>query len=69
MDMQRVESTNIKAIGHDPATNTLRVEFRNGGVYDYSNISPEKHASFLTAASKGKHFHRHIRGLEHTKVA
>jgi len=62
MQMERVESSNVKAIGYDAAAETMRVEFANGGAYDFSGVSAEKHADFLAADSKGKHFHKHIRG-------
>ena len=62
MDMARVESSNIKAIGYDAASKTLRVDFRSGSSYDYTNVSPEEHADFMAADSKGKHFHKHFRG-------
>jgi hypothetical protein len=61
--MERVESSNIKAIGYDPATKTLSVEFRSGHSANYSDVSPEQHADFMAAPSKGKHFHKHIRRL------
>ena len=61
MKMDRVESSNIKAIGYDAASKILRVEFRNGASHDYPDTSLEMHADFMAADSKGKHFHKHIR--------
>lgn len=70
MTMQNVESTNVKSVGHDAATGTMRIEFRNGGTYDFPGVSPEDHAAFLASDSKGKHFHKHIRSVfPATKVA
>ena len=64
-----VESSAIKAIGHDPVTNTLRVEFQSGGVYDYHGVPAEKHSNFIGAESIGKHFLQHIRGAhEYTRI-
>ncbi len=61
MDMEPVKSTNIRAIGHDPATSTLRVEFKNGGIYEFP-ASTEDHAALMASDSKGKHFYQHFRG-------
>ena len=59
--MQAVESSNIKAVGYDPAIQVLRVEFHGGRSYNYTGVTPQKHQEFMGAASKGKHFHRNIR--------
>jgi hypothetical protein len=61
MTMQPVESSNLAEVGHDPATNTLRVKFKNGNVYDFHNVTAEKHQALMDAESKGKHFMTHIR--------
>ncbi|MGA3015963.1 MAG: KTSC domain-containing protein [Bryobacteraceae bacterium] len=66
--MQPVESSNIEAIGHDPATNTLGVKFKSGGLYHYQGISAEKHQALMAADSKGKHFFKHIRHHEFVKL-
>lgn len=62
MDRVNVKSSNIKSIGHDPATNTMHVEFNNGGVYEYDDVPPEKHAALVNAHSIGAHFAQHIKG-------
>ena len=54
-------SSNIKAVEHNPASNTLRVEFHSGKVYEYADVSAEDHAAFLASSSKGSHFSKHIR--------
>jgi len=33
-----VSSSNISSVGYDPKTQTLEVEFHNGGVYQYFNV-------------------------------
>lgn len=40
MDMRPVVSTNVSAVGYDEPTQTLRVRFRSGGIYDYRGVSP-----------------------------
>ena len=56
-----VTSSTISSIGHDPATQTLEVEFKSGKVYRYQDVSAEKHAELLGAESIGKHFGAHIK--------
>lgn len=31
-------STNVRAAGYDLLSNTLYVQFKNGGMYEYSNV-------------------------------
>ena len=69
MSRQAVQSSSIKAIGYDPATRKLQVEFHDNGeipgkVAEYDGVDPEKHAALLSAESVGGHFHWHIRGNE-----
>jgi hypothetical protein len=61
MTMEPVESGAIKALGYDPETQTLHVEFKNGGRYEYSGVPAHKHAALMDSDSKGQHFMRHIR--------
>jgi KTSC domain len=63
MKMQPVESSNIRSIGHDAESNTLRVEFKNGGTYEYDGVPAEVHDDLIDAPSKGQHLHKHIRGM------
>lgn len=61
MKLTPVTSSNIEAIGHDPETNTLRVQFKGSGTYDYAGVSAEDHAALVGAGSIGSHFHKNIR--------
>ena len=70
MKMHPVESSGIKAIGHDPATNTMRVQFNGGRTYEYSGVTAEHHKALISADSIGGHFSRHVRDkFEHTRIA
>lgn len=55
-----VESSQIHAIGHDPATNTLAIQFKSksgaGSVYHYQNFPSELFQAFKSAKSMGSHF-------------
>jgi hypothetical protein len=63
--MQPVESSQIAAIGHDPATNTLAIQFAAksgaGSVYHYSNFTADDFVAFKAAESIGSHFGKHIK--------
>lgn len=63
MSMERIpiESTNIRAIGFDPATCTLEIEFTTGAVYQYQGVSQDDFDALMQASSKGRHFHAHIK--------
>jgi hypothetical protein len=47
MNMTRVISDNIFAVGYDPNSETLRVQFRSGGTYDYSGVSESLYLQML----------------------
>lgn len=58
-----VESSQIAAIGYNPATKELELEFKSyaktprpPSVYRYANVTPDDHAALLNAESIGKHF-------------
>ena len=51
-----VKSTQIKAVGFDPKTGTMAVQFRDGGTYQYHGVSPQLHEQLMGAPSKGKFF-------------
>lgn len=63
-----VVSSNIQAIGHDPRTNELVVEFKNGSRYSYPNVTTAQFEAFKAAESAGKHFAANIKGLPFTKL-
>lgn len=63
--MNKVESSQIHAIGHNPATNTLSIQFKSksgeGSVYHYSNFTAADFDAFEKAESVGSHFGKHIK--------
>lgn len=59
MQMNRIQSSNIKAAGYE--NNTLRVQFGNGTEYDYKGVSPQVFDGFMLAKSQGKFFNTVIR--------
>lgn len=67
--MQAVESSQIHSIGHDPATNTLAIRFRNSkgdpsSLYHYENFTAEDFEAFRTAKSIGSHFGKNIKTFD-----
>ena len=47
MPMTTVVSDNVRAVGYDYATQTLRVQFWSGGVYEYYGVPPHLYEAFL----------------------
>lgn len=60
-------SSSIKAIGHDPATGKLHVQFHNGNTYEHDDVPLEKVAAFTGAVSQGKFYNSKIRGAYTTR--
>lgn len=60
MDMTKVESSNIEAIGHDGID--LDVEFKHGATYRYKDVPRHVFYDFLHAESKGKFLNSEIKG-------
>lgn len=60
-----VESSQIHALGHDPDTKTLAVQFKGkdgpGSVYHYQNVDVELFDRFRNAESIGKFFGAEIK--------
>jgi hypothetical protein len=58
-----VQSSQIKSVGHNPATNEMEVEFGNGSVYRYRGVDAAKHKAMMESPSIGSHFHANIKNL------
>lgn len=56
------DSQNVEAVGYDTAARTLRVMFKGGRTYDYSQVSAERFAALVSAPSIGEYHARNIRG-------
>lgn len=61
MQMQPVQSSNIAAIGYDPATSDLLVEFHNGSTYRYYGVPANVFDDLQNAGSVGRYFMASIR--------
>jgi hypothetical protein len=70
MEITPVTSECLSAVGYDPASQTLRLQFNSGATHDYDGVAPEQYEALMASDSLGKHFQRHIRAqFSQRKVA
>jgi hypothetical protein len=63
------QSSQLAQHGYDPATKTLAVKFKNGGLYHYAGVSQEAYDALTKAKSLGKHFAANVRSkFRHEKI-
>ena len=62
MDMIRVSSSAISAIGYDPTTMRMRIRFVQGDTYDFCGVPAHVFNGLLNSSSKGSYYNDHIRG-------
>lgn len=60
MEMKKVNSSAIKAIGYDPITKRMKIDFIDSGIYEYCNVPQKLFNNFLSSSSKGKFFYEYI---------
>jgi len=58
-----VISSNLMAMGYDPATGELQIQFRNGRIYSYQSVPPEIYDGLINAPSKGTYFGYYVRRI------
>lgn len=56
------ESSNIARFDYDEAAYILKVEFKNGGLYDYFDVPQHIYEGMVAAPSKGKYLAQQIKG-------
>ncbi|MCK5211220.1 KTSC domain-containing protein [Candidatus Parcubacteria bacterium] len=61
MEMIPVSSSNIDSIGYDADTETLRMKFLSGTIYEYRNVPQIAYDGLTRASSHGSYFNREIR--------
>jgi hypothetical protein len=61
-DMQPVSSSTIAAVGYDPNTETMRVQFHKTGTYEYAGVPQSEFDVMMQSASIGSHFSQFIKG-------
>ncbi len=64
-----VESKRVGAIGYDPTTKTLAVQFKAGAraIYHYPGVEPETFEEFKAAKSLGTYFGQNLQKLPFEK--
>ncbi|MEA9554616.1 KTSC domain-containing protein [Xanthomonas nasturtii] len=60
MDMIRVASSAISAIGYDPASMRMKIQFVQGHTYDFCGVPSHVFQRLLNAGSKGGYYKDHI---------
>jgi hypothetical protein len=61
MEMVRVNSSAITAVGYDPATNRMKITFKQGKTYDFCRVPLNIYQGLINAPSKGGYFDRVIK--------
>lgn len=61
MEMIRVSSSAISAIGYDSSNSTMRIVFTESGTYDYHGVPENVFIAFVQSNSKGTFYNNHIR--------
>lgn len=56
MNRKLLNSEKIKSVGYDERTRLLEVEFRDGSVKQYANVSREIQRKMMSASSIGSFF-------------
>ncbi|MDD4527548.1 MAG: KTSC domain-containing protein [Candidatus Margulisbacteria bacterium] len=63
INMIPVSSSNVAKIGYEESTNTLRVEFLDGSLYDYSGVPQPEFYNLKNASSVGGYLNSNIKGV------
>ncbi|WP_312917025.1 KTSC domain-containing protein [Stenotrophomonas sp.] len=61
MEMIRVSSSAIRAIGYDAASRRMRITFTEGHTYDFCGVPISVFNGLLHAGSKGRYYNDNIR--------
>ena len=57
----QVESSTLVSIGYDEEQRIMEIVFRDGRVYHFLEVPPERVLSLLRAESKGRYFNAEIK--------
>ena len=60
MQMTNILSTTIDSIGYNNKTSSLRINFKNMTVYEYSDVPSNVYADLMRASSKGRYVKANI---------
>ena len=62
MNRKPVTSSNIASIGYDDSSETLEIEFKNGGIYQYFDVPQRIYNEIMSASSHGEYLAQNIKG-------
>ena len=68
MVLNPVNSSNISQVGYDESIQILIIKFKNGTMYEYSDVPLEVYRNFIQSQSLGKFFTSFIRGVYAYKI-
>lgn len=60
MEMINVDSSNVSAIGYDADNAILKIQFKNGNLYEYYDVPQFEFDGLLNSDSKGNYGHQNI---------
>ena len=61
MEREPVNSSNLVSVGYDPSSETLEIEFKNTGIYQYLNVPQFMWERLMQADSVGRFFNAEIK--------
>jgi hypothetical protein len=56
-----VESTALATVGYSKRLHVLEIEFRNGAIYRYLDVTPDVYEELINAHSKARFYDQNIR--------
>ncbi|WP_010578759.1 KTSC domain-containing protein [Leptospira alexanderi] len=62
MKRDSVSSSNIRSIGYDAESQTLEIEFLNGGIYQYFDVPNSIFDGLMGAPSHGEYLAANVKG-------
>jgi hypothetical protein len=65
MKMIQSTSSQVASFGYSAATKKLRVVFRSGQTYEYSDVEPDKFAEMQASESHGKFLASRVKPFHH----
>lgn len=69
IEMIPIISSNVESIGYDEGTQTLRIKFLTGTIYEYKNVPIMEFEQLKNATSVGSYLNRNIaRNYPYEKV-
>lgn len=63
LDWIDVDSSNVSRVAYHEDTETLAVQFHNGGLYTYSDVSEHTYQNLIGADSVGKYLNNVVKVL------